>query len=74
MRNKITERKSTLEGIKSTLNDAEERTSELEDRGEGVTVTRKEGRNEYSLRISGTPSRALILTLQGSQNETSERA
>lgn len=71
--NKITERKSTLEGINGRLNDAE-RTSELEDRGEGITVTKKEEGNEDSFRISGTPSRALILTLQGNQNETSERA
>lgn len=39
----------------------------MEDRGEGVTVTKKEERNEDSLRISGSPSRALTLTLRGTR-------
>ena len=73
MRNKITERKNTLEGISGRLNDAEERISELEDREEGITVTKQETEgNEDSLRIPATPSRALILT--GNQSENTERA
>ena len=73
MRNKITERKNTLEGISGRLTDAEEWIGELEDREEGITVTKQETEgNEDSLRIPGTPSRALILT--GKQSENRERA
>ena len=73
MRNKITERKNTLEGISGILNDAEERIGELEDPEEGITVTKQETEgNEDSLRIPATPSRALILT--GNQSENTERA
>ena len=73
MRNKITERKNTLERISGRLNDAEERIGELEDPEEGITVTKQETEgNEDSLRIPATPSRALILT--GNQSENTERA
>ena len=73
MRNKITERKNTLEGISGRLNDAVERIGELEDPEEGITVTKQETEgNEDSLRIPATPSRALILT--GNQSENTERA
>ena len=37
MKNKITEKKNTLEGINTTLNDTEERSSELVDKEVEIT-------------------------------------
>ena len=53
--NTVTEMKSTLEGINSRINEAEERTSDLEDRLVEITATeqnkeKRKKRNEDSLR------------------------
>ena len=78
MNNKITEMKTTLEGINSRITEAEEQISDLEDRmveisAAGQNKEKRMKRNEDSLRDLWDTLNAPTFTLQGSQKEKREK-